>query len=29
MCENPLERAYVAIVHRRWLNKTSYMPTKG
>ena len=26
---NPLERAYVAIVHRRWLNKTSYMPTKG
>ena len=26
---NPLERAYVAIVHRRWLNKTFYMPTKS
>ena len=26
---NPLERAYVAIVHRRWLNKTFYMSTKG
>ena len=25
----PLERAYVAIVHRRWLNKTYYMHTKG
>ena len=29
MYVNPLERAYVAIVHRRWLNKTFYMPTKG
>ena len=28
VCE-PLERAYVAIVHRRWLNETYYMPTKG
>ena len=28
VCE-PLEHAYVAIVHRRWLNKTFYMPTKG
>ena len=26
---NPLERAYVAIVHRRWLNETYYMPTSG
>ena len=26
---NPLERAYVAMVHRRWLNETYYMPTKG
>ena len=26
---NPLERAYLAIVHRRWLKKTFYMPTKG
>ena len=26
---NPLERAYVAIVHRRWSSKTFYMPTKG
>ena len=26
---NPLERAYVAIVHRRWLNETYIMPTKG
>ena len=26
---NPLELAYVAIVHRRWLNETYYMPTKG
>ena len=23
------ERAYVAIVHQRWLNETYYMPTKG
>ena len=29
MYVNPLERAYVAIVHRRWLNETYYMPTKG
>ena len=29
MYVNPLERAYAAIVHRRWLNKTFYMPTKG
>ena len=26
---NPLKRAYVAIVHRRWLSKTFCMPTKG
>ena len=26
---NPLERAYVAIVHQRWLNETFYTPTKG
>ena len=26
---NPLERGYVAIVHRRWLNDTYYMPSKG
>ena len=26
---NCIERAYVAIDHRRWLNKTSYMLTKG
>ena len=26
---NPLERAYDAIIHQRWLNKTSYTPTKG
>ena len=26
MYVNPLERAYVAIVYRRWLNKTFYMP---
>ena len=29
MFVSPLERAYVAIIHRRWLNKTYYMPTKG
>ena len=29
MYVNPLERAYVAIVHRRWLKKTFYMPTTG
>ena len=28
VCE-PLKRAYVAIVHRRWLSKTFCMPTKG
>ena len=28
VCE-PLELACVAIVHRRWLNKTFCMPTKG
>ena len=28
VCE-PLERAYVAIVRRRWLNEIFYMPTKG
>ena len=26
---NTHELAYVAIVHRRWLNKTFYTPTKG
>ena len=26
---NPVERAYVAIVYRRWLNETYYLPTKG
>ena len=26
---NPLEHAYVAIVHRRWLNVTYFTPTKG
>ena len=26
---NPLERAYVTIIHRRWLNETYFMPTKG
>ena len=26
---SPHERAYVAIVHRRWLNETFYTPTKG
>ena len=26
---NPLERAYDAIVHRRWFNETFYVPTKG
>ena len=26
---NPHKRAYVAIVHRRWLNETHFMPTKG
>ena len=26
---NPLERAYVPNVSRRWLNETFYMPTKG
>ena len=26
---NPLKRAYVAIVHPRWLNETYFMPTKG
>ena len=26
---NPLERAYDAIVHLRWLNETCCMPTKG
>ena len=28
VCEPP-RAAYVGIVHRRWLNKTFYMPTKG
>ena len=26
---NPHERAYVAIIDRRWLNTTFYTPTKG
>ena len=27
--KNPLERAYVAIVHQRWLNETYYTLIKG